>query len=283
MPPRVVSYMSSPVITAYENDNLAHIRHLMIRHKIGKVVIKNPSTDEVSGIISKSDFITILYNRRKYVKPLTNIFAYEIMTQRAYAVEANRSIKHVANLMYKKRIGSLIVLDNKGKLVGIITKADLVRAYAERYQGRFRVSDFMLTDFPRVHLTHTLHYVVDLMRETGIGKAVVTDNDRPVGVITKSDVIFLDIESLLRRPVKYYKRAGLTGRRHAGVVRIYMLPLAMDIMTPDPLTVRYNEDLAIAADVMVKNRIGTLPVVDESDNLVGLITKRDIIKALRRV
>jgi len=282
MPPRVVTYMSSPVITAYKNDNLAHIRNLMMRHRIGKIVITD-NNGNVSGIISKSDFIRIVYNRKRYIKPLSNIMAYEIMSYPVYAIQPGRTIKAAAQAMLRRNIGSLLVIEKSRKPVGIITKADLIRAYAERYHGKAKVNDFMEPKVPTVQKTHNLYYVIDLMNETRLGKVVVTEGNKPVGVITKSDIMFLNMESVTRKRVKYYKRSGITGRGFEGVIRIYTLPLAGDIMTPDPITIRPNEDLAHAADVMMKNGIGTLPVVDEHEYLVGLLTKKHIIQAIRRM
>ncbi len=283
MPPRVSTYMSKPVITATKNDSLAHIRNLMIRHRIGKIVIMDDRGKDVLGIISKSDFVRVVYNRKRYVKPLSNIMAYEIMSSPVYAIQPGRTVKAAAQAMLKRNIGSLLVLDKSGRPAGIITKADLIRAFAEKYFGYFKVSDYMTDRVPVVHLTHSLYYVIDLMSESGLGKVVVTEGNKPVGVITKSDVMFLDLETVRRSRVKYYKRAGIVGRGFEGVVRFYTIPLAGDLMTPDPITVRPSEDLAMAADIMVKNRIGTLPVVDEHGYLVGLLTKKDILRALRRV
>ncbi len=284
MPPRVTSYMSSPVITAKKNDNLAHIRNLMIRHKIGKVVITEEDGETIYGIISKSDFVRILYNRKKYIKPLEMLFAYEIATTPVLAVSDNRTIKAVAQIMVKRNIGSLLVLDKDQKLIGIVTKADLVRAYAEKYHGVYKVEDFMNRNPPTVSLSHSVFYVIDLMSTSGVGKVVVVEKGKPVGVITKSDIMFLNIEGLLSvSRVKFVKKRGISGRGFESVVRVYSLPIASDVMTPDPITVKPSEDLAVAADVMTKNRIGTLPVVDDEGNLVGLLSKQDILNALRQV
>ncbi|MCD6323919.1 MAG: CBS domain-containing protein [Desulfurococcales archaeon] len=280
---RVSTYMSSPVIMAHRTDSLAHVRNLMIRHKIGKVVITDAEGRRVEGIVSKSDFVRVVYNKKRYVKPLSNIMAYEIMSSPVYAIPPGRTIKSAAHAMIKRKIGSLLVIEGSALPSGIITKADLVRAYSEKYVGRFQVKDFMNDKPPTVHPTHSLYYVIDLMNESGIGKVVVCEGGKVVGVITKSDVMFLNLDTFLRRRVKYYKRMGVVGRGFEGVVRFYTMPLAGDLMTPDPITVGENEDLAMAADVMVKNGVGTLPVTDEEGNLRGLLTKYDVLRALRKV
>ncbi|OYT47405.1 MAG: hypothetical protein B6U85_05360 [Desulfurococcales archaeon ex4484_42] len=281
MPPKISSYMSSPVIVASKNDNLAHIRNLMIRHRVGRVVIVDGNS--VVGIISKSDFVRIVYNKKRYIKPLTNIYAYEIMSSPVYAIQPSKTIKAAAYAMLKRNIGSLLVIERNGKLHGIITKMDLIRAFAEKYRGKFKVSDYMIERVPTVHTTHSLYYVISLMGESGLGKVVVVDEDRVVGVITKADIMFVNIGGLVGSTSRLIRRVSFLNKGFNNIMGIYALPLASDVMTPNPITIELNEDLALAADIMVKHRLGTLPVVNKEGRLLGLLTKDTIIKALRNV
>ena len=51
-------------------------------------------------------------------------------------------------------------------------------------------------------------------------------------------------------------------------------------MKYDPLTISQDSDLSERTQIMAMNRINGLPVVDSSGNLVGIITKTDIVKAI---
>jgi CBS domain-containing protein len=52
-----------------------------------------------------------------------------------------------------------------------------------------------------------------------------------------------------------------------------------DIMTPEVATLRQNETLALADDVMRLGRIRHLPVLDaESEELVGIVSQRDLFR-----
>jgi CBS domain-containing protein len=46
------------------------------------------------------------------------------------------------------------------------------------------------------------------------------------------------------------------------VVRIYMVPIAEDVTTPDPYVVEVNEDATEVASIMLKHGISGLPVVE---------------------
>jgi CBS domain-containing protein len=56
--------------------------------------------------------------------------------------------------------------------------------------------------------------------------------------------------------------------------------IATDVMTPNPITIKEDSDLADAGYIMLRNRISGLPVVDPNSMLTGIVTKTDIIKAL---
>jgi CBS domain-containing protein len=51
-------------------------------------------------------------------------------------------------------------------------------------------------------------------------------------------------------------------------------------MTYDPIRITKDSDLAEAALIMMRNRISGIPVIDLDNELVGIITKTDIIRAL---
>ncbi len=51
-------------------------------------------------------------------------------------------------------------------------------------------------------------------------------------------------------------------------------------MKYDPITISQNSDLADAAQIMAMNRISGLPVVDSNGDLVGIITKTDVVNAM---
>lgn len=53
-----------------------------------------------------------------------------------------------------------------------------------------------------------------------------------------------------------------------------------DIMTADPYHVRPDDTIKTAATIMHKNKIGALPVVDEKECVVGIVTESDIFRVL---
>jgi CBS domain-containing protein len=52
-----------------------------------------------------------------------------------------------------------------------------------------------------------------------------------------------------------------------------------DVMTPDPITVRADEPIQVAASLLEENEISGLPVVDSGGALVGVLAESDLVRA----
>jgi acetoin utilization protein AcuB len=52
-----------------------------------------------------------------------------------------------------------------------------------------------------------------------------------------------------------------------------------DLLTDELVTINEEEDLAVAASKMIKNKIGGIPVVSSENNLVGIVSKTDVVRA----
>lgn len=279
LPPKVLRYMSSPVIAASPTDNLAHIRNLMLRHDISTVVIIDERERPV-GVVSRKELLRVAVAKNWFSRPIDRILASEVMIK-PYTIKPSVSIKKAANIMLKKDLWSLIVTE-EDKLVGIITRTDLARAYAEKYYGKAKVKEYMEVNVPTVTPTHTAYYVAELLYRTNLRRVIVVDEGKPVGIITESDLAFA--EGLISRgkAETFRKRPGKSPRGKYAMVRYYLVPLASDIMTSNLITIESESDLAEAADAMIVNGISGLPVVDNG-KLLGLVSKANILKAITEV
>ncbi len=130
-----------------------------------------------------------------------------------------------------------------------------------------------------------LHMILLLMADKGISRVVITRNQKSVGIITGHDLLPLSVLFGTGTAGRYQTpEEELILRRRNIPSGIKAALVAEDIMKYDPITIAKRSDMAQAAQIMTRNRISGLPVVGENSNdagnLVGIITKTDIIKAL---
>lgn len=106
----------------------------------------------------------------------------------------------------------------------------------------------------------------DLMAQKGVGHLVVVDvKGHVVGVLSDRDLRSAQ-PSLFLVPDAGMRKKAL------GMVRLE------DLMTAHPTTVRDDQRLEDALAIMLKQRLGCLPVVDRAGTPVGIITPGDVAK-----
>ncbi|MET0840101.1 MAG: CBS domain-containing protein [Marmoricola sp.] len=126
----------------------------------------------------------------------------DVMTREPTTVTADTTVKHTAEILAKHRISSLPVLDDEGRLCGVVSEADLIREafvpdprahlipHDEERTAQALVDDVMTPHAITVHPSTDIADVADLMTSTGVKSLPVVDDDhRLVGVVSRSDLV----------------------------------------------------------------------------------------------
>jgi CBS domain-containing protein len=259
-------------VTLAPDQTLADAKNAMIRYNISRIVIERKG--KPLGIVTEKDIARFLYEQAQS-RNMDEIRLDEVMSSNLISVGPDSRLGSCAKLMIDNKISSLIVVDAKGRLQGILTKNDLTEAYVEYYSLRHRVREFMTQKVFSVAPDEPVHAAIMLLTANQIGRVVVSKKDKPVGIVTSKDLLPLG--------AYFYSGDDLRHRRNArpyipsGIVNRVQVS---DVMTPDPVVVEQNSDLADAAYIMVRRRISGLPVTGARGVLAGIVTKTDVVKAL---
>ncbi|MGW7441978.1 CBS domain-containing protein [Kitasatospora sp. NPDC054795] len=113
----------------------------------------------------------------------------EIMTTNPVAVGPLTSLTEAARRMRDADIGDVLVVDD-GRLRGLVTDRDLlVRAMAEgKDPGQTTVHEVCSDDLVRVGPDDDVARAVDLMRDHALRRLPVTEDERPVGIVSLGDL-----------------------------------------------------------------------------------------------
>jgi CBS domain-containing protein len=106
----------------------------------------------------------------------------------------------------------------------------------------------------------TVQFVAGLMKEKNIGCVVVTDDHRPVGIVTDRDIALRSV-TLCNEPE---------------------MAQIESIMTRAPMTIRKDTGIFDAIKEMKRSGVRRMPIVDSGGRLVGLLTVDDLIRLLAR-
>ncbi len=124
--------------------------------------------------------------------------ARDIMSSPPVTVSETASILEAAAVMKRRGIGSLIVVDDSGRIAGIVTERDLINSIASGLACRGgRVGDVMTRNVIVARPDEDLASLVEKMREANVRHIPIVDEDGvPVGVVSVRDVIDLGITAL---------------------------------------------------------------------------------------
>ena len=112
----------------------------------------------------------------------------ELMTKDVLAVAPEDTIGEAAQLMTDRGVGSAVVSDF-GRVIGILTERDLLRAVAARiHTSDARVREWMTAEPVTLPPTATAEEAGRLMLEHGFRHVPVVENGRAVGIISIRDV-----------------------------------------------------------------------------------------------
>jgi len=114
----------------------------------------------------------------------------EVMTPDPKTCSEEDSIRDCARIMADHNVGFLPVVNELGRLVGVITDRDITtRATAIGISGDAKVGDICSDNPVHMEPTDTLERAEDLLMDAHIRRLVVVDKEkRPVGVVSLCDV-----------------------------------------------------------------------------------------------
>ncbi|WP_054856774.1 cyclic nucleotide-binding/CBS domain-containing protein [Vulcanisaeta sp. JCM 16159] len=118
----------------------------------------------------------------------------KVLRRKGITINANTSVKDAIELMVRENIDYLIVTDDKGKVMGIVTANDILRTV--RKTDSLNVSIDQCCSYNRlvsVKLSDSIYRAALLMSEYGVKYLLVVDDEgNPCGVLTSDDVICED-------------------------------------------------------------------------------------------
>ncbi|MFK0234757.1 CBS domain-containing protein [Streptomyces vinaceus] len=131
-----------------------------------------------------------------------------------------------------------------------------------------KVADLMTDEVVSVAPGTAFKDVAKLLAQYDVsGVPVLDDEDRVVGVVSQTDLLAHTVPG--SRPADHESTA-------AGP------PSAGEVMSAPAVTVQAEETAAHAARLMTRRSIERLPVVDVEDRLVGIVTRRDLLRIFLR-
>lgn len=241
--------------------------HKAIQLLLDKRVSGLPVTERggLVGILSEKDVLKLLYEQ-EYLPGLVG----DYMSGQIVAFDIEDPFPDIYDCLMRNAYRRVPIL-HQGRLAGMITRADLIRVYRDRFASaksapisarsreEFLARDAMTHGLLTVQKDTPLHEVMDILSTGHVtGLPVVDDGMHLEGMITEKDVICCIADP---------NASGSTVRSH----------MTTDVVTFEPTT-----PLVQICECLIRQNFRRVPIVSNG-RLVGIVARGDIIRKMAAV
>jgi len=266
----VSSIMTGWVVIIPQSDSLLQARNIMSQRGVSQLVVVDEKKRPIR-FISKRDLARFLMEDSTN-RGLEDIFVSEASSKSMPEIREDLPVFNAARLFDIENLTCAIVT-NEHPFIGIITETDLCNYFSRRIPNTFKVSEFMTRDFIFAKSSYPVVHVAQAIVFKQPSVPVIDEG--LVGILTLSDLLSIGQK---RHDSMEHRLVFSSGNGK----EVAMLT-TRDLMTRDPIFAKQDDDLAQAAQTIVRKGIGSLPVLDNEGTVVGLLSKHDIVRALGRV
>ncbi len=172
----------------------------------------------------------------------------ELIKQDYNVVDANETISKIFPMVEK---GSAIVVEEEGKIVGVVRERDIIRGSVLKNPHETKVKSFLIK-------TGVIH--INELDPIRVARRFVEDSTPFVIVKLNGKHGIIDINDFLQ-----YIKSELKSAK------------VRDIMNPEVITVNRFDTIAKALSIMRNHGVDRVVVVDENNRVIGILTGKDII------
>ncbi|MFD4600407.1 CBS domain-containing protein [Streptomyces sp. NPDC058464] len=145
------------------------------------------------------------------------------------------------------------------------------------------VGEVMTSDVVEAHPETSFKDVVRLLDQHRIsGLPVVDHDDKVVGVVSQTDLVRRQAARSPDDRARRSRRHPSSRLRRPRPGAVARAVTARELMSTPAITVHPEQRIADAARVMERHGVERLPVVDEEDRLIGIATRRDLLRVFLR-
>jgi signal-transduction protein with cAMP-binding, CBS, and nucleotidyltransferase domain len=128
-----------------------------------------------------------------------SMYIHEIMSKNVVKVNYEISAFEISKIMVKRRISSVVIIDNNDKIIGIVTEKDLIKEVCAKnlLATALTASKVMSSPLITISKNSTINDATKLMVEKKIKHLAIHDNNDIIGILTTYDLI-----NVLRNKVK---------------------------------------------------------------------------------
>ena len=255
----VEEIMTKDVISVDKDESLARVLDLMKKYEITKIPVVEQK--KFIGIVTDNIIAYKLGSFRKRGVTASRLHASSVTEKNIESVSPKTDVKTILRKVGEPGPTMLPVME-KEKLVGVVTKADMLPLVTSRKP----VSTILQTTVYTVSSEDRVVHARRMMLDNEVARLPVVYRGRLIGMISDREVAFA-FASL--------KKSITLGKQKHKLEEL----LVKDIMKTPAVWIPASTSIMDAAKIMMRLNVGALPVL-KGENLIGIISRTDVLKTV---
>lgn len=246
----VKDIMSTPV-TIDKSERIAHALDIMEKYDLRRLLVT--SDGKLAGTITMRQIARVLGTRQRMGMPASSLHVTAATSDTVTKVHPEMKVEEAVVLLQKT---SILVVMEEEEILGWVRPKDMLKAL--RMTG-------LAADAMRTPLTATpsdrLIHVRRVMLDRDVGRLPVMENGKLVGIISERDVA---------KSLRAFRDLVPSSQQEARIKNL----LVSDVMSRGVKSIMVDTPLEEARKRMLEEDLGGMPVLNQNNELVGMLTRR---------
>ncbi len=284
----IMKLASKDVIAIPPSKSIKDTAKVMMEHQFRRLPVADPGSGKILGIVTVMDILDFFGGGNKFniieKKYSDNFLAAinepvrEIMSRGVISLSDKSSIGEVVDTMLTYQIGAVPLIDADEKLTGIVTERDIALSLAGEIDDR-TAQDYMSTKVFTTTPGTPLESACKIMVRNGLRRIPIVGGEADIskaakkllGIVTSTDII------------RFFNAKEFFDNLNSNIAsEVLEQTKVSEIMVNDPITVEAEDTIGEICELFKISNIGGVPVI-KNDVVIGIITERDILRALKRL
>lgn len=269
--------MSTDLIFGNVPGSIKDALDILAKNNVSGIPILKKNTKNIVGVITRTD---IFKNSDEDQIAL-------VMNEDFHYIKKDQDICDAAKLLYENRIHGLPVINNKKNLVGIISPKDIIKKMLLKNDNT--ISDYFSNLVVPIYENTPLNIVMEIISITNENALpIINDKLQLTGIISDGDLFKLskiqeDIERSdigLGSDEDQWTWEGIrdTVRLYYQTTHVTLPTIPVkEAMIKNVKKATKNTPVSDIANMMIKNDISHIPIINADDRLVGMVSDIDLM------
>ncbi|MBV8464599.1 MAG: EAL domain-containing protein [Burkholderiales bacterium] len=247
----IENLVSRTLLTCAPDAPVCEVARIMAARPCSAAVVCS-ETGEVAGIWTEADALAIdLCRQESIFQPISAVMSNPVLT-----LPGGISMGEAAHRFKEHGVRHFLVLNGEGQPIGLLSQTDIVLNQGSEFFLRLRKVDSLLREQPtRLQASLPLSDAIRAMQQSRRDAVMVNYSDGSLGILTQRDVVRLIAEQA---------SDGCLGDHASYPLRC----------------VPADQSLYTVRDILVRERIRHIGVIDTNTGEVGLVSFSDILSSI---